>query len=182
MGYPGQGVPVEDLWLSPKLSPGMGPPPAGSSSSPEHLPGRGAPPRCFCLPRKQPHLPRWFQLASPPLCLKINKKSGDARLLGKAEWHPQNVCPARGEGGWRGCPCLPARHCSGTGSRAAGGRRAVPVPRSAARHSHAWDGLGCAGQPGSSRGAAGWRALPRDLVFGVWAAVVVFFVPRFPGR
>lgn len=40
----------------------------------------------------------------------------------------------------------------------------------------------CTGQPDSSRGAAGWRALPRDPVFGVWAAVVVFFMPRFLGR
>lgn len=138
------GVPCSAAGAHTETAAGDGTQSARSSSSPEHLLGRGTLPRCFCFPRKQPHLLCWFQLASPPLCLKINKKSEDTRLLGKAEWHLQNICPAWGDGGWRGCPCLPARHRSGPGSWELGelGEAVpVPVPRSAVWHGRVRDGL-----------------------------------------
>lgn len=80
---------------------------------------------CFCFPRKQPRLPSWFQLASPPLRLKINKKSVDRGLLNNAEWHVHNVCPTRGDSALERKGASPP--CSGLGNLVHWGWEAMPT-------------------------------------------------------
>lgn len=143
----------------------------GALGAPPASPGGGTAPLLLFSQQTSPP-PALVPARLPPLCLEINKKSADEGLLDKAEWHAQNVCPAWGDRGKDAS--LP-----GPGSRdpamTAGPCQGRAVPRTTGLLGHAW------GQ-GSSWGASRTWAQPRDPLFGVWAAVVVFFVPRFLGR
>lgn len=74
-----------------------------------------------------------------------------------------------------GPPCpAPAPGCNGRSHRAGATLATGTAPRGTIPAG--------TGQPGSARGPAACPALPRDPVFGVWATVVVFLVPRSHGQ
>lgn len=151
----GWGLPVVQLGLALKL-------PQIWDPRSEHPLGLGTDHAAFVFPENSP-----TSLLVPACFLRFAfKLIKSQRTSSKAEWHLCNV-PVGTQ--WPAGPPCPAPGSGGIGrSRRAGATVAMG-------HSQGWHSP-------RGHGAAWLCSGSRDPVFGVWAAVVVFLVPRSHGQ